>query len=165
MSQSTWATKPVNSLKYSLPSVFEKQREIIYGDDEAEIYFSLVPHFNVEQVLLTLKSSHPKSLLIKSADKLLPVTNQYIYTQKNSISKIRFQVSRKGRFSLASVAVKIEFKFPKEEVIDWVKTDPEKRYSVKEAREELIQRIKSVSEMTQETIGIFLYRGRFLMQR
>ena len=163
--QNTWASKPVDLLKYSIPSVFDKQREVIYGDDEAEIYFSLTPNFSVDQLFLTLSSSHPQSLLIKSEGKLLPVTSQYVFTQRDSISKIRFKVSRVRQFSMASILVKVEFEFPKQEIIDWVLKDRKKRYVIPEAREELIQRIKSMPELAEETIGIFLYRKRFLKQR
>ena len=34
---------PVDSVKYSIPQIFEKQREVIYGENEAEIYFSFIP--------------------------------------------------------------------------------------------------------------------------
>ena len=163
--QNTWASQPVDLLKYSVPLVFDKQREVIYGDDEADIYFSLMPNFSVDQLFLTLTSSHPKRLLIKSEGKLLPATSQYIFTQRDSISKIRFKVSRVRQFSMASIVVKIEFEFPKVEVIEWVLEDRKKRYVIPEAREELIQRIKSMPELAEETIGIFLYRKRFLRQR
>ena len=158
----SWGTPPVDSLKYSLPIVFEKQREVIYGDNEADIYFSFTPRFKVEQVFLSLTSSHPDHLLIKSGDKLYSTTSQYVYTQKDSISKVRFKVVRLGTFSMASIKMKLEFKLPSQEMVDWVRVDPEKKYPILEAREKLIYLINQSKEMAEEAIGIFLYRKRFL---
>ena len=157
-----WGSPPVDSFKYSPPIIFEKQREVIYGDNEAEIYFSFTPRFKVEQVILSLTSSHPDHLLIKSKGKLYSTTNQYIYTQKDLISKVRVKVVRLGIFSMASIKMKLEFKFPSQEIVDWIRIDPEKKYPILEAREKLIYQINQSKEMAEEVIGIFLYRKRFL---
>ena len=158
----TWANSSVDSLKYSIPKIFEKQREVIYGENEAEIYFSFIPRFKVDQVVLTLKSSHPDHLAIKSQGRLISTTNHYIFTEKDLISKIRVKVVRLGEFSMASLKVALEFKFPGQELIDWVRKDPRKKYPIPEAREKLIQQIKQSKDMGEEVIGIFLYRKRFL---
>ncbi len=156
------AKPALDSLRYSIPIVFEKQREVIYGDNEAEIYFSFTPKFKVDHVAVTLTSSHPDQLAIKSQGKLFSTTNQYVFTEKNLISKMRFKVVRLGSFSMASIKIKLEFKFPRQELRDWINKDSEKKYSIHEAREKLIHHIRGIPEMYEEVIGVFLYRKRFL---
>ena len=158
----TWANSPVDSLKYSIPKIFEKQREVIYGENEAEIYFSFIPRFKVDQAVLTLTSSHPDHLSIKSQGKLFSTSSRYIFTEKDLTSKIRVKVVRLGNFSMASLKMRLEFKFPTQEIIDWINKDPKKKYPILEARERLIGKIKELKDVGEEVIGVFLYRKRFL---
>ena len=119
---------------------FEKQKKVIYGDKKLKFIF-LSSRFKVEQVFLSLTSSHPDHLLIKSGDKLYSTTSQYVYTQKDSISKVRFKVVRLGTFSMASIKMKLEFKLPIQEMVDWIRVDSEKKYPILEAREKLIYKL------------------------
>ena len=157
-----WANSSVDSFKYSIPKIFEKQREVIYGENEAEIYISFIPRFKVDEVVLTLTSSHPDHLAIKSLGKLFSTTSHYIFTEKDLTSKIRVKVVRLGNFSMASLKVQLEFKFPNQEIVDWVNKDIGKKYPIPEAREKLIGQIKELKDMGEEIIGVFLYRKRFL---
>ena len=158
----TWTNSPVDSVKYSIPQIFEKQREVIYGENEAEIYFSFIPRFKIDHAALILTSSHPDHLAIKSQDKHFITTSYDFFTEKDLISKIRVKVVRLGEFSMASLKIKLEYKFPTQEVFDWIQKDPKKKYLIPEAREKLLRQIKSSKGLAEEVIGVFLYHNRFL---
>lgn len=156
------AALPAESVNYPIPQVFEKQREIIYGEDHADIYFSLKPQHTVEQVFIKLTSSHPTKLLLFSEGKLVAETDQQIFVLKDSISKIKVTARKVGQFSLASVNLTVHYLFPKSSVIRMLEVDQNDIYGIKDSRDSLLQRIDSLPEFWSEDLGAFLYNNRFL---
>ena len=157
-----WAGLPTESINYPIPHVFEKQREIIYGLDEAEIYFSLKPLYDVKKVFISLKSSHPTKLLIESSQGYVSSTQEQIFVLKNSNFKFKVTVKKVGTFSLASINLNIVYEFPKAAVMNSVKTDAMKVYKDNESKKDLLNQIEQISEFHEENLGAFLYRNRFL---
>lgn len=156
------ASLPIESLSYSIPHVFEKQREIIYGMDEAEIYFSLKPLHNVKKVFISLRSSHPTKLLIETNEGYVASTVQQVFVLKGSNFKFKTTVKKVGDFSLASINLNVAYEFPKAAVINAVRVDPRKVYTNEKAKKNLLTRVGQISEFYEEDLGAFLYRNRFL---
>ncbi|MBT3786719.1 hypothetical protein HOF92_17215, partial [bacterium] len=154
-----FSSKPEDRKAYQIPKVFQIEKRIIYGENEAEVYLSLKPRFSVENVALSLVSSHPESLKIQSANKTITQTGLDLTFLQLHPQRLLYKVVRSSSFSLASVTFRLRFTFPRDEILKWVQEHTE-IYKDRMKRQELLRKISKRESIAEEVEGVFFYGRR-----
>lgn len=160
---SQFASNPEDLKVYQPPGIFKIEKKIIYGINDAEIYFSIEPRFKLSHCQIDLSSSHPDSMLIESEIGSMTTTNFDVQLPEKGSLRFLYRVHKVQNFSLASLTLKLRFKYPSEEVRNWIGENTN-QYKDPKQRKYLMENLKPEGELHEEIQGIFLYGRRFLTE-
>ncbi len=156
-----FASLPVNQERYELPRVFQFEKHVIYGKDEAEIYLSLKALTSIKGAMIRLEFSHPEVILLDDSSVVRKEGSRLPPLKAGESFRVVLPLRIAEDFRISVVKFELEFPYPGSWAREQVLNHHSGQYKEPVARQDLIRRIDASALGTAlEYTGIYLYNEK-----
>lgn len=153
-----FASLPANQERYELPRVFQFEKHVIYGKNEAEIYLSIKALTAVSEALIHLEFSHPQTILLEDSSLIRKEGSRLPPLKAGESLRLVLPLKIAKNFKISVIKFELEFPYPTDWARDQILYHQAGQYKEPAARQALIQRVDAASyQRAREYTGIYLY--------